>query len=55
MTEKQLKIMNIILLNIYTSMAVKGEDVFFLAHNEDFKKLVDLVQENCGDVMEDEL
>ena len=53
MTEKQLKIMNILLLNIVSQLAIHNTSIYELTDDENYKDLVKLVHRNCGDVEND--
>lgn len=46
----QMKIMNVLLLNIYTQICIGNSDTFNVISNDEFIKLVESVDNLCGDV-----
>ena len=46
----QMKIMNVLLLNIYTQICIGNSDTFNVISNDEFIKLVESVDNLCGDI-----
>ena len=50
---EQMKLMNVILFNIYVQFQLKNSSVFTLLGNDEFKRFAKAVDEKCGDVFDD--